>query len=522
MHKVVIVDDDRIIRRGLIQTIPWEENGIKVVGEAGDGEKGLELIRSKNPQIVVSDIKMPFMNGLEMAQKIRGEFPTMKIILLTGYDDFKYAQEAIKIRAFDYLLKPVDSLELVRKVKEAAIELDKEVEAISKLNDALPLLQQEFLKNLIYGKIPESEIQQSLFEELNLNLKGPFYATIIASSREEKDSFYTGEIKKLSTDLVVTRKDDIQGIEFIKNQYELVMIFSFFSLVDNNFLKKLAEELKHLLKHHIDVDLTISLGNLYKGVHHLSTSFKEARMAMDFSHVFGKQRIISVSDIILSDKKLNVILKGEELELLQKISLGLVCEVEAFYENLQKLLLNQYHSLQDVHFIALKLLIALNNKASHDAVVWVEDTNFDLTSLYQEIYRLHTIQDIIEKLEDLSVSLAHYLQAENSRRKVSVVDMAISFLEENYHQERLSLQKISSKVHVSPAYLSNLFKVEKGKNFGEFLLEIRMEKAMELIRKENLKTYEVAEKVGYSNPQYFSICFKKYTNYSPAEFKKLS
>ncbi|WP_121611299.1 response regulator transcription factor [Mesobacillus foraminis] len=368
MYKVVIVDDDRIIRKGLATVVPWEKHGFQLVGEAADGEQGLELIERENPHIVVSDIKMPFLDGLEMAKEIRKKNNRTKIILLTGYEDFKYAHEAIKVRAFDYLLKPVETESLLEKVKQA--------------------------------------------------------------SREWEDEY-------------LREKQISEGSQAIEKE----------------FLKKLSNP--------------------------LSGAIEVPRF---------------------------------EEECIPLIKLGLSEKVSGYLENTQNNLMSKDISLEDVKLMAIGLMSLIIHESSKWAKTWDHSRFIDVQN---EIMSMETITEIFETLEKMAVDLAAFVNGLNKNQKHSLVDKAIDYIKQNYHNEDLSLQTVAEKVHVSPAYLSNLFKVEKGFNFGEFLLETRMKAAMEIFRQRDFKTYEVAEQVGYANPQYFSSSFKKYTGYSPAEFKKL-
>ena len=145
MYKILLVDDDRLIRRSLATTIPWKRYGYELVGEASNGEEGLSLIDQHKPQIVISDIKMPFMDGLQMASIGKTRYPEMKVILLTGYEDFKFAQEAIKIKAFDYLLKPVESSILLKKVQQAAMEWEYEQRSQMQKVKGIRFLKQKWL-----------------------------------------------------------------------------------------------------------------------------------------------------------------------------------------------------------------------------------------------------------------------------------------------------------------------------------------------------------------------------------------
>ncbi|MEH7118494.1 response regulator [Neobacillus vireti] len=367
MHKVVIVDDDRIIRKGLSSIIPWEEHGFELVGAAADGEEGLEIVKEKHPQIVISDIQMPFMDGLEMTRAIKEFNPKTKIILLTGYEDFKYAHEAIKLKAFDYLLKPVETSELIEKLKHASQEWNVENKREMQFTESKSLTQEKFLKNL------------------HLSVK-----------------------------------------------------------VEVNWFDK-------------DLIKFISLGIPEKVIDHL---------------------------------------EGTRKSLAAKTSV----------------------SLPEVALQAIKGIHLIFHEASTFAQNWDSAKFYDSEN---RIMKLESVDEIFTEVRHIALDLAVFVSKLNKNQKHSLVDKAIEFIRHNYHDTSLNLQRAAEVVHVSSAYLSNLFKVEKGINFGDVLLETRMKKAMELFRQTDLKSYEVAEKTGYSNPQYFSSSFKKYTGYSPAEFKKL-
>ncbi|MFF2449208.1 response regulator [Neobacillus sp. NPDC058068] len=384
MYKVAIVDDDRIIRKGLSSVIPWEEHGFQLVGDAADGEKGLELIEKEQPQIVVSDIKMPFMDGLEMARISRDKMPLIKFIFLTGYEDFQYAHEAIKIRAFDYLLKPVDSESLLQKIKEAAAAWEQEDQKEKRWNESSPFNQKKFLEKFAVTHFTNEELKKELS---------------LFGIRLDGSTFLEGNLTKL-------------------------------------------------------------------------------------------------------------------------IELGLASKVNDYLEEIKNQLVeNSSVSLQEVQLLAIRMVGLIGAEAAK----WLKESSKSPTSSqnHSEILEMKTISEIFEMVKKIAIEHAIYANKLNENKKISLVDKAIAFIESNYQLAEISLQKVAEEIHVNPAYLSNLFKVEKGFNFGDFLVETRMKAAMELIRQSDLKNYEVASKTGYSNPQYFSICFKKYTGYSPAQFKKL-
>lgn len=528
--KVVIVDDDRIIRRGL-SSIPWEDLGYQLVGEASDGEMGLQVIAETHPQIVISDIKMPFMSGLEMAGIIKEKYPAIKVILLTGYDDFKYAQEAIKIRAFDYLLKPVDREVLIEKVKMAADELENEQQVQKQMNEGLPLLRQSFLKKLIHNQYSQDEIEKQS-KLLGIELKGPHFLACLIKlddstqhSADNKDNIIEREILKSSVyniceEILAEKKC---GIVFYSDLDELVLIYSTTEEpeIASQSMYSLAERIRESVKMHLKNTVTIAMGTVHDDLSGISQSYEGARSAIEFRHMIGKDKVFSITDTGIPSNIPPDPIRGIENELLLKVKLGLSQDAFAVIEELKNQLLNQpYISLHHVRLIATQIIVFLFKEAEEWAKGWAERHRDELADHYYEINQLQTVAEIMDKVESIVSSIVSSVNLQREGQKNAAVDLAMRFIEENYFKEGLCLQDVAKEVHISPTYLSILFKQEKNINFSDFLLETRMKKAMELIRYQNFKTYEVAEKVGYGNPQYFSVSFKKYTGYSPVEFKK--
>ncbi|MBA4493345.1 response regulator [Paenactinomyces guangxiensis] len=524
MYKVLIVDDDRIIRKGLSASIPWEDHGYQVVGEAGDGETGLQMIEEIRPHIVISDIKMPFMDGLEMARLIKENYPEIKVILLTGYEDFNYAKEAIGIKAFDYILKPVESAVLLEKVSLAATEWEQERKVEKKMREAMPFLRQRFLKKLIHGRCQEDEIRKEL-GFLGLELNGPYFAVFLVKVDDYHGDLMEKEILKFSVyniceEILVKER---KGIVFDSDRDELVLIYSHQEEAEtaNRDIYDLAEQIRESVKRYLKTTLTIAMGRVFKDLSGISLSYEEARSAIEFRHLIGKDQVFSIADTGLP--RHNASLQGMDIEneLVMKVKLGLKQEVLTLMEEWEGQLLQQkYISLHQVRLMAIQMVVLLFREAGMWAKEWEEKNRQELVSHYNVINELQTIQEIIKKVTLISLDIVSHVNARRESQKHSAIKKAVKCIEENYAKEGLSLQDVAKEVHISPTYLSILFKQEKNINFSEFLLETRMKKAMELLRNQDLKAYEVAERVGYNNPQYFSVSFKKYTGYSPLEFKK--
>lgn len=526
MYKVVIVDDDRIIRRGLSSVIPWKEHGFELVGEAADGETGLELIEATNPQIVVSDIQMPFMNGLEMAKVIREKKPKTKIILLTGYEDFQYAHEAIKLKAFDYVLKPVENSSLIEKLKQASAEWELESQREKQIHESRLFIEQQFLKKLSLMSSSSEQLPREL-DSIGIKTAGSAFAASYIkvdhfgggsdSSRVEMKKFQVmQECKKW------IHNSFIQG-DIVNAESEH---FAVFLSTDKMNAEDFKQEVKLLFKHFLKnvdeklrITVTITMGRVYPDLSGLHRSYLEALTAMGFRHIIGKNTVYSITET----ESVQFTETASDFHfyeaLIQFIKLGLPEKVTALLDDIKTdLLKTKSLSLQNVVLLANRIINLISYESEKGVKTWDRLKFRDYES---EIMQMQTIDDIFEKVKEVAADAALCVHQLNSNQRHSLVDKAIAFIQSNYQVGNLSLQMVADEIHISSAYLSNLFKVEKGFNFGDFLLETRMKKAMELFRQTNLKSYEIAEKTGYSNPQYFSSSFKKYTGYSPAEFRKL-
>jgi two-component system, response regulator YesN len=512
MYKVVIVEDDRIIRRGIRSSIPWEENGFVVAGDAGDGELALEIIEKEQPQVVISDINMPFMNGLEMAKLVKEKSRDTRIIFLTGFEDFKYAQEAIKLKAFDYLLKPVDSEQLLQKALEAASDWENETVREKRILESLPLLQQKFFKKLVKEGEHRIDVEKQL-SELGVQIEGPYYAAILVNDKlenEEQDQ----KLKEIITSVASPYFTEINCVVMNSDTNEIAILIA---LEQDHDVRKV--QLAQDLSRHLSKESTITFGRTYPNRFELGKSYLESKLAMDMRHILGTGSVHSFEDTVASVEQSENQLHELEAKLENQINLGLPEKVKETLDELNLAILGKKKiPLSDLKILALKYSTML----FFEIEKWKkeETMNFNSSDIYKEIIQLQSLGEMMETLQKLIQQWSTAMHKSKEKKHFTHVDQAIKYIQENYQDSSLTLKKVADHIHVSTPYLSNLFKLEKGFNFGDYLLELRMKNAMEILREGEVKTYEVCERVGYSNPQYFSICFKKYTGYTPAEYKK--
>ncbi len=265
--------------------------------------------------------------------------------------------------------------------------------------------------------------------------------------------------------------------------------------------------------------MTITIGRTYRNLFEIGTSFVESRLAMDMKHIMGTSRVYSIDDTIPSMMQ-NVNLLGElNEEFNNQVKLELPAKAKETLEQMSEAITeNKSIPLSEIKLLGLKYSTSLYYQIKK----WKKGKkeSLSITVLFDHILQLESLQELMDTLHGLVDEWADSMDKEKNLNHNSLVDNAMAYMKENFHDLTLTQQKVADKVFVSAPYLSNLFKHEKGLNFGDYLLELRITKAMELLRDQDAKVYKVAESVGYSNPQYFSVCFKKYTGHTPGEYRK--
>lgn len=514
MYRVLIVDDDRIIRRGLVTTIPWEEHGFKLVGEAGDGEQALELIDAVQPQIVVSDIRMPFMDGLAMAEQIKKSHPDIRFIFLTGYEDFNYAKEALKLGAVDYLLKPVNREVILEKVRKAAADWEA-------AHAAQPYFRRAFFQKLLQEELDAAALYHEA-ETLGLQLQGSSCVVMLVKlDAYKKDS--KPELKDQAAAAVIEKERDGAGGGFLLAEDTLAVLRCSDEAPEQLFhaAQSLAAKLCQQAKEQLQTTFTIAIGQAGAGgLQGVRSSWQSAMAVLEFRHVIGKDKVISVEDLdtlVHEVQSAPVAVSGSELA--EKVRMGLVDDAQQLLSEVEIMLRSSRLSLIQVRLMAVDILLALFKGAQDWAREWSQQYQERRAMYYEQINQMQTVEEILVLLRSLVDSLGQFMTTENENQRGDVIDTVTDYIEAHYAEHGLSLQDIGEHVHMNPIYLSVLFKKKKNITFTGFLLQVRMKKAMEMLRCRDLKNYEVAEQTGYSSPEYFCSCFKKYTGVSPAEFR---
>ncbi|UJF32639.1 response regulator [Paenibacillus hexagrammi] len=527
MYKVAIIDDDMIIRKGLTHTIPWAELGCRVVGTASNGNKGLELIAAERPQIIITDIRMPFMDGLQMSQIVREQYPESKVIFLTGYGEFEYVQEALKLRVFDYILKPVDSKHLCEKITEIKRELEKEYTLQRQIKEGLPYLRGTYLKKLLIGEASAVGTEGER-ESLGIHLEDSQVAVLIVKI----DDYHSGAIltrykeKELYHFCMLNICEELlrqyfHGYIYFENDDRMVMFINH-DVPKSELQAKVgsfAEKLRTTIELYLKSTVTVGQGNVYQGLESLSEAYADADSVLNLRLVRGKNRVLTTHDRLEgSEETVNTTEIRERQDLLvAKAKMGLLEETyEVIFEIEQELVHSGIDSLEQAQFIGVETIAFLFQEMKE----WREHYEERISEAYKSIFKAEIIEDIFEVLRGLFGDLIGFMKSKKMNTRKKTVELAVEYMNGRYSDHELTLNEVAKEVFVSATYLSLLFKRELKTNFNKVLLDIRMTKAIELFTQEDYKSFEISEKVGFNNPQYFSVCFKKYTGYSPSEYRK--
>ncbi len=529
LYKVLIIDDEPIIRKGLTSIMNWSQLQCEICGEAADGEMGEEYILKLKPDIILTDIRMPKADGLTMIRRVKEISPESKIIILTGYRDFNYAQEAIKLGAFDYLLKPTKIEELTEVIKRTVQQLDCEKQRAEEIyrykalyEKNIPLLKEKLLYNLLYGLYLNDEDIESQMERFNLFIDEFVMGIIDNESSEEKDG-YALQLYQFG---IISTLEEVLANEFsfistaLNNRWLLFVA----KPVSNETLdlEKLHGKLAYLqemIENCFSFTVSIAISTLGKGYKDLPLKFRECKSGLEHRFYLGGNTIISYSDLnSFFNVKDHTNLEMQQRQLIDHIKAGNQETVEETVESIR----NYIRELKadDRAYIKsfyLSTLSAINTIRS-TLMNQTENKSMNLTSLYPMIESCDNIMDLNDILKEAARKAAESVNTYNNKNMKLLLKSAVEYLESHYN-EPVTLNDVAEKLYVSTYYLSRMFKKELNKNFVDYLNEIRINHAKELLLDVRYKTYEVADAIGISDPHYFSKLFKKYVGITPTEYK---
>ena len=532
MYKVFLVEDEIVIREGIKNKIHWEEEGFKIVGDESDGELAYPLIIREQPDILITDIKMPFMDGLELSKLLKKDMPQLKIIIISGYSDFGYAQQAIDIGVSEYLLKPVTSNKLVAAVKNAGAAIEKEREEKQILDQYQLLIYQkqsekrkDFFNALVSGKMSLSQIIEQ--EEIGINMVASVFCVLLFQFKVQEDMYeYSNEIVQCEAKMTqaLRRFPDI-------NVFERGMDGWAFILLGENDLRinALTQELCNLLIGICDAKAHYfgGIGRVVHRVRDLQQSYLDANRAFSMRYFESKDQFLSYNDMRNIKAQIGNRINVSELNLEKLdrnlledfLKRGTIHDVDEFVDsyfdgfgsNAMSSAFFRHYITMDGYSVMMKFLIALKCPK-------VEIDN-SLKSMSSDTDQLSSLEDCCEFYKSILKEAIDLRNKNSQKRYAGLIEQAKEYMHLKFAMSDLTLDKVASTVNVSPNYFSSLFNQETGMTFIEYLTDIRIEKAKDYLRCSGRKITEIGFLVGYQDSHYFSYIFKKTQNCTPSEYR---
>ncbi|MBB6636803.1 response regulator [Cohnella thailandensis] len=541
MYKLLIVDDEPEVTEGLLEEIDWTVCGFSGVWSAGNGREAMEMFEKTEPDVLVTDINMPYMNGLELAEWAKKTYPLTRIVILSGHDEFEYAKQAIQLQADDYLLKPFSDDQLIAAIRETVRRMDEERERRSNVEllqehyrISLPILREKFLSSLVTRRQSRLAIRDKA-EKYGVNLDGrSFIASVIGVQARENDDGENGENRarrpKLADDLdlmlfsVSNVAEEIWfkrglGRAFIHQDQVVLLTVSPHSEA-SRAMEETQDGLKEILQSiekFLALPIAIGVGTLIRDIGSLKSSYQAALDALDYRRIVGAGRIIYIGDMESIEEKLTFD-EAKERSLTRAVKVGSEEELRETIDALFGELARIQASVQVYEVYMLEMVTAIL-KLTKDIQGGSDELFGGGVSLLNQYRKLNSVEETKAWFVDLCVKLRGRIASGRQRASKQIVEEAIAYARSNFQDSELSIAKVCEHLHISAGYFSGLFKKETQMTFGAYLLQLRMEKTMELLRTTNLKTFEIADRVGFSDPNYLGLCFKKYAGQTPKEYR---
>lgn len=534
--KVFLVEDEMVIRRGIKNSIDWEKEGYIFCGEASDGELAYPMIIKEKPDILITDIRMPFMDGLELCKLVKKELPNIKILILSGYDEFDYAKEAIRLGVTEYLLKPISSGKLLEALNGVSESIRREKEDkdlvrkyMEEMRENTEHEKQKFFEQMIAGNLSMADALET-GEKYEMNLSARMYNLLLFR-------FTLGEENRKSGELLGEAE---YAIEKLTERLEYVFEFqrgvegwAFLLMADNEEqmserVKELSKDLEEIMKNYSTIAYFGGIGQPVARLRELEESFREAERALAARFTMELNQIISVEDIrmaqnvdTLDDIEITSFGEIEKTRtMLEKfLNNGAEDEIDEFVdvyinelseENLKSVLMRQY-IIMDAYIVMMSFCEKFEGIEGE-----MQAQSEELKNSMKTIQTLEEIKNYIRMLLKKIIGVRDTI---SGRRYSDIIEIAKDQIRKTYMSDEISLNTIAAEVGMSPSYFSSIFSKEMRKTFVEYLTEIRMDRAKELLMCSSMKTSEIGYEVGYKDPHYFSYIFKKTQNCTPKEFR---
>ncbi len=541
MLKIFLAEDEVIVRETIKRMIPWEDLGFELVGEAADGEMALPLLLRQKPDLLITDIKMPFMDGLTLAKVAKKEIPGLKVVILSGYDDFNYAKQAINIGVEDYLLKPITKNALIERLTEIRSRYENEKtqkEYYEKFHREMQAYEKnssrDFFEALVSGSMDMMEIYRRS-EKLGLDIVAEAYNVLIFTMNCEED--FSGQREGYSE----WEAESLELLEefFSENTSAMLFrcnIFSYGVLIkgqketiEENTRSCVSEIQRILDRKEQKRQWFVAAGEPVERLSQIQKSYYSASRAFSQRYLYDEN--ILYYDEMASMEKKNV--TEDDSTYLQKVDVNALNPVilqkflsNGLLEETENFVKDYFYAIgqEPLESLVFRNYVTLNVRFS--VMSFLKEIGCDTRTLEQEDTE-DVLSESSKSLENAIayakkiISQAIALRDQNSGNKNrSILKTAVDFIDSHYMEEDMSLNKAANAANVSANHFSALFSQNMGQTFIEYLTNLRMNKAKEYLRCTSMRSSEIAGEIGYKDAHYFSYLFKKTQGMTPSDYRK--
>lgn len=496
MFKVLIVDDEPFIRLGLKKMINWEDEGFSIIGEARNGIEALNILNIEKVDLVITDISMPKMDGISFVNELRKYDQNIKVVFLTGYREFEYAKQGISLGVKEYLLKPINPNELLNLLKNIKDLLEKEL----KIEKILDEISNKDIIDIIQGKNKDTEILNKYFDKNYINLcKVEIDNFDYIAEEWIKSGEYYNKIKYIKDNIETRIENNCKFLEGELGNYYLLFQSDF------NNIDLLQGQTSIVLD---DIKIKIITGE-WVNLQEIYLSYKSIKRNSQDYQLKQSKGAVGISEIIpreIEEKLIDYVIEGNS---------NVFNIVELIINNIKSEDADTYIVAIALQNVIEKIVTKMKNEYGYISKLFLYD-NYD--KIYKNKYKDN--EEIIDDFKEIIEEFLNLFGNFKVGYKGGIIRQACQYVVKNIDND-VSLANVSNELNISKNYFCALFKSETGENFLTFVTRTKMERAKVLLKNDNMKVYEVCDYLGYNDTTYFTRIFKKYSNMTPYEYKKI-
>ena len=528
LYNILLVDDETDVLEAMKKKIDWEALGFCLAGTAENGQEALEMAEQLHVDVVMTDIKMPYMDGLTLCKKLKENYRNIKVVIYSGFDDFEFAREAVHLEAEEYLLKPISSKDMENVFGKIKKKLDEEFNQHRNVNKLyeyyrkrLPAMQEQFVMGVLEGKITGERLK-NMMEMYELDLNAPYYVVVnlYAEAAVKEQSEKTAQLLNFSLrDMAEEYLKEKMSFYCINYLDEVIFIFM---LQEDKEIENVLYHVDQICKmgsRVLDVQVTGAVGQPCNSLDTLLSSYQEAKTAMEYRTILGGSQVLYIKDIEPNPQDSVAFMEYDFQNLVRAVKIGDRKETDEAIQSFMDSLRNGCITPNQYQLICMELSTELMKIGRSYKLRTKQIFGAGEHIPWQELYKHLSVDELESWLREICNNLRHTLRHERSDSTIRLTEQAKAYIGEHYKENDLSAETLCHQLNVSAAYFSTIFKKEVGLSFVAYLTKIRLEHAVELLRTTEDKTYVIAEAVGYTEPNYFSYVFKKQYGISPSKYR---